>query len=207
MQLRMDAFLLPFALCSCAAYSEGGKFLKQIQGLFLLLIGTAAAIRDLRYRRIPNSLLKTGLLGSLAGTVLSGSGSICFGGPSWKLVLSFLAGAAEPLLLLFILYYFHMIGAGDIKLYCVFGSYLGPVLIFQCIIISILIGGIFSVFQLFRKKNLIKRFRYLSAWVREYMRTGKRKAYITDSFEEGTFSFSIPIVLAYALCLVTAGCR
>ena len=31
----MDAFLLPFALCSCAAYSEGGKFLKQIQGLFL----------------------------------------------------------------------------------------------------------------------------------------------------------------------------
>ena len=195
--------------------------MKTIQSLFLLLIGVIAAGRDLRFRRIPNRLLRAGLAGSLAGTVLRcafcsgrtavtpaggpGGPAPLTGGPEGPaLLVSALLGMTVPPLTLFILFHFHMIGAGDIKLLAVFGSFLGPVPVFRCILISFFIGGFISAFLLFRQKNLGQRFRYFFSYVKDYARTGKRKPYITDIFGEGTFSFSVSIVLAYIVCMASA---
>ena len=45
----------------------------------------------------------------------------------------FLAGVAVPVLLLGILFIFHMIGAGDIKLLCALGGIMGPRTVMYCL--------------------------------------------------------------------------
>ena len=50
----------------------------------------------------------------------------------------FLAGVAVPVLLLGILFIFHMIGAGDIKLLCALGGIMGPRTVMECIVYSLL---------------------------------------------------------------------
>lgn len=53
----------------------------------------------------------------------------------------FLAGVAVPVLLLGILFIFHMIGAGDIKLLCALGGIMGPRTVMECIVYSLLAGA------------------------------------------------------------------
>lgn len=53
-------------------------------------------------------------------------------------------GACTPFLVLGWLFLFRMLGAGDIKLFCVMGSVLGPGTILRCIAYSFLIGAVIS---------------------------------------------------------------
>ena len=82
----------------------------------LLLLSGAALFFDLRTGKIPNILI---LFGLLAACVLR---TAVFGAEG---VLSFLAGAGFPFLILFLLFHLGMMGAGDIKLLMAAGGLLG----------------------------------------------------------------------------------
>ena len=86
---------------------------------------TAAVFQDLRKGIISNVLILFGFLGGAVFQLirLGGSGLILFFG-----------SAVFPVLLFSILYYFRMIGAGDIKLLAALGGFLGISDLFRCLV-------------------------------------------------------------------------
>lgn len=169
--------------------------MRDMQIIFLVFAGFAAVCSDVRERRIPNRWLLAALLVSLAGTAL------CF---RPRQLARALLGAAEPLILFSVLFHFRMIGAGDIKLLAVFGSCLGPVLTLRCIGLSIAFGAVMAAALAVRSRNLAARFRYLFRYAAESAVSGRKRPYVTDRFGEGTFSFSLPVYLAF-LATLAAG--
>ena len=154
------------------------------------LISFAAVLSDLRMKRIPNVLIITGLL--LAGIyqVLK-----------WRMLGSifFFGGVGIPVLLLGGLYYFRMIGAGDVKLFAVLGGFLGVRDILPCMLTAFLAGGILSVVLMLLRKNLKERFLYFGNYVTAVIGSQSWRPYRTAETGNGEFCFSIPVFVS-VLC-------
>ena len=99
------------------------------QCFFLIPIGLFAVFFDLRKGKIPNELIVIGLILGC-----------CFQIRQAKAVglLLFLGGACIPVVLGAGIYYFRMMGAGDMKLWAVVGGFLGPQRAVYCMIASLL---------------------------------------------------------------------
>jgi prepilin peptidase CpaA len=147
---------------------------------------------DLSSGRIPNELILAGL----------GFGTIYqyFSAGLMGLLLC-MGGMVLPLLLLGPLYYFRMIGAGDIKLFCVLGSFLGPVMCFWCIVRAIFAGGVIALALLLYHRNLAGRMFYLIDYVTEYEQTRVWKPYLPGAGRQDRFCFSIPVLFSI-LCYI-----
>ncbi len=52
-----------------------------------------------------------------------------------------IAGIALPFVLLWVFFRFRKMGAGDIKLFCVLGAFMGPGDILKCMLCSFVCGG------------------------------------------------------------------
>lgn len=117
-----------------AAAELVGMLLMDLRSLTLLLLLLAAAICDLRTRRIPNLLTFGGtalaLLYSLAAPQHQGSG------PLWAL-----GGLGLGLGLMLPLYLLRAMGAGDVKLMAMAGAFLGPDGTWQAVIFVFITGG------------------------------------------------------------------
>jgi prepilin peptidase CpaA len=108
----------------------------RIAVLMLLLI--SAAICDTRTHRIPNRLvLWGGLFGVICTTIWPPvhHGTILFP----------LAGLVVGLLLFFPLYLLRAMGAGDVKLLAMVGTFLGPLDTFYAALASTIAGGVLSI--------------------------------------------------------------
>ena len=150
--------------------------------LFVLLM--IASLCDLMWGRIPNVLTAAGLLTGLIGSTMR-----IFGiGPGMAM-----AGAVIPLIFPGCLFLFRMIGAGDVKLLCMTGAFLGPSGIIRCIIWSIYFGGVIAAVCVIRRKCLWQRLAYFQSYVRELLRTGEWKPYLRQGDEAARFCFALPI--------------
>ena len=96
-----------------------------LQRCLVLTVATGAVWMDLRTRRIANEWIITAWIAGLV-TQLIRYGAAGAG--------IFLFGMLFPILALYILFYFHMLGAGDIKLLSAVGGFLGVPAILKCII-------------------------------------------------------------------------
>ena len=99
------------------------------QCFFLIPIGLFAVFFDLRKGKIPNELIVIGLILGC-----------CFQIRQAKAVglLLFLGGVCIPVVLGAGIYYFRMMGAGDMKLWAVVGGFLGPQrggILYDCFVI------------------------------------------------------------------------
>ena len=139
---------------------------------------------DLTRKKIPNRLILAGYLSGLTFYI-----RIC--GIAGLII--FLAGILLPLLLLWTLYYFRMIGAGDIKLLSALGGLLGPTAGFYCILYSFLIGGCISAILIFHRRNLRHRLNYFFAYFREYSTTGTWKPYLDKTEKSSHLYLSVPV--------------
>lgn len=162
-----------------------------IHEMVLILIAVLAAESDLLWRTIPNTLVLGGMLCGMAGSVVSG------GLPGLG---KSLCGMALPFLMLSVLFYFHMIGAGDIKLFMAAGSFAGPSGILQILVNSFLAGGVFSLVILIKRDNFIPRLHYLAGYIvqlrQQSLRFKERPAsYLDGTGEDGRFCFALPIGL------------
>jgi prepilin peptidase CpaA len=160
--------------------------LQELQTIALTGIAVAAVLFDLKSGKIPNGLIFTGLLWGAAYQLITRG---IMGG------ILFLGGAALPVLLLGILYYFRMMGAGDIKLFCVTGGFLGPAACLSCMAAAILIGGVISLAIMLYHRNLGQRLLFFSDYIYHYSKEKQWSSYLEKTSSADRFYFSVPILL------------
>ncbi len=163
-------------------------FIDLVLGVLLFL----AVIFDQRERRIPNVLILAGLiLGVVFNTYTEG-----FTG----LIIS-LKGLAAGLALLFIPFVMRGIGAGDVKLLGMVGTFKGALFAFHTFIYMALWGGLIAVILLIIKGQMGKTLCRL--WESAKLALFKIQN-IQDSVKEVNSGVFFPYALAIALGVVSA---
>lgn len=157
---------------------------------YMIGITVIAVCCDLHRGKIPNPLIITGLAVAFCYQVAAFGMLGC---------IYFLGGAGMPILLLWVLFYFRMLGAGDIKLLAVLGAFLGATESFYCTLAALLCGGAVSFLHVLWRRNLWRRIHCFIDYCREFASTRKWKGYHQGNLEGGTFYFSIPILISVLL--------
>ena len=145
----------------------------------LLCMTMAAMLADLKTGKVPNGLIVAGVAMGVSYQVLS---------EGVAGVLVFAGGLLLPLLLMGGLFYFRMAGAGDIKLLCVTGGFLGPADGFRTLIASILIAGVISVWIMMRQRNFTGRMLYFVEYAQRRAAGAKWESYMAEVPESAKFS-------------------
>ena len=135
----------------------------------LIAVLLAAAVYDVRYRRIPNWI---SVGGTLIGLVLNSF--LYRGAPGLVFALK---GLALGFGVYFVLYMLHAMGAGDVKLMAATGSLVGWQDWFGIFLITAIIGGIMAMMLTLARRRLKTTFWNLGFIVGE-MGHG-RAAYVT----------------------------
>ena len=164
--------------------------MRLIAGWLLSGIVLAAAWDDLRSGRISNQLIVTGLFAGFLCQVVH-----------YKAVgiVLFLGGSLLTLLLLGVLFYFRMLGAGDIKLFCVVGGFLGAMDLLKCMLAAVVFGAVWSSWILWKRHLWTERFGYFMQYTATYAKERHWKSYLDGVGKAGRICFSLPI-LASVLC-------
>lgn len=166
--------------------------MEEFQRTVILLIVLTAAFWDLRKGCIPNRLIYIGLA---AGAAIRAFSLGFFG------IIVFLVGTIFALVLPGGLFYFRMIGAGDVKLLAVLGGFLGIRDYCVFFMTALFFGGIFALGLMISRGNLVNRFQYFTAYLTSFLKTGDWRPYRQKDGKDGEFPFTIPIVLSI-LCYV-----
>lgn len=157
-------------------------------------LALAAVFWDLRKGIIPNFFILAGLLGGAIYQIVRLG--------AWGGVF-FLGGVLFPVIVLAGLFYFRMIGAGDIKLLAALGGFLGGEAIGTCLLLTLLIGGALSLGLMLYRRNLVKRLRYFADYLAAYRRTGEWKPYRKEGEKGGEFPLTVPVFLS--VCCYVGG--
>jgi prepilin peptidase CpaA len=137
--------------------------------VILTILLVAAAIFDIRYRRIPNWLT---LGGVLAGILLN-----WFIGPPEGGVLYSLAGLGGAFAVYLVLYLLRAMGAGDVKLMAAIGAIVGLERWFGIFFITAIVGGLMALLLVLIRGRAKKTF-WNVGFILNEMRFG-RAAYVT----------------------------
>lgn len=121
----------------------------------IVLLSANAALSDIRSWRISNRWLA---FWSMAGLAYE---FIFFCGQN---IAGRLAGAAVPILLLGFLFICRMLGAGDIKLFCSLGVWIGAEDILVCMLFAFAAGAVISIISMESYKNRRERFAFLGKY-------------------------------------------
>lgn len=148
----------------------------------------AAVIFDLKFYRIPNVLCLSMALTGIFFSFLS---------HGWQGVMESLVGMCVPLVLLYLLFYCGMLGAGDVKLFAAMGTFLGARIVYA-IALSFLFNGIAAAILLYRKMRFQVRWNYFKGYVRDCLLSGHLlRDYQAEA--EDKIHFSIGIFLTSLL--------
>jgi prepilin peptidase CpaA len=115
-----------------------GSLSIEVKTLLLLVFLAIAAKLDITSRRIPNQLVLAGLAASF---ILQINFNGFEGFKAWG------AGLLVGFGLLLPLYLLHVMGAGDVKLMAMVGSYIGPFFVLGATLATLLVGGILAIFM------------------------------------------------------------
>lgn len=161
----------------------------------LLLLAT---LNDLYNYKVSNSIILYGFIVAFIGNVLN------YG---MNGIITWFIGGITPIAILFLLYLFHMIGASDIKVFSVIGSFLGVSFVIQSMIIAFIIGAVISLIILIRNQNLLSRVHYFLDYLVVTTQSKKIYPYYIKS-EDGTkntFPFTIAISSSVIICIIKKG--
>ncbi|MDO4616389.1 MAG: prepilin peptidase [Lachnospiraceae bacterium] len=157
---------------------------------WIVAFGFGAMLQDLLRSRISNRYLITGWLAGATAAFLS---------PSPEGILRFMGGALLPIVLLFLLFRFRMIGAGDIKLLSALGGMVGIQASLWLLVSSFLIGGLLAVGILTVNRSWFRRFRFFYRYVQNYRTTGIRIPYRPEKHGGEHLHFAVPVFAALLL--------
>lgn len=110
-----------------------------VTALIFIPLVLSISYMDVRYRRIPNKLVLTILLGGIVVNAYFGA---------WHGLASSFGGAAIAFGIMFLFHLFGTMGAGDVKLFAAIGAVLGSSLVLPTFLIVALTGGILAVFKM-----------------------------------------------------------
>lgn len=155
-----------------------------------LTIAGIAVLMDLIQMQVKNSWILCSLIVGFIDSVYRNG---------WKGILIFLAGAVLPAAVLGGLFYFRMLGAGDVKTFCALGGIMGPACILHCIWYAFLAGAILSAGIMVMCGEVSERLQYLTEYIKNYISTGKRKPYYKAGLKVENIHFTIPIFMSVML--------
>ena len=157
-----------------------------ISATALVVVMTAAALSDLRSRRIPNRLVLAGLAVGLATRAVLG----------WSALAAGLAAAVLALVFGIALFSLGAMGAGDGKLMAVVGAFLGLEQTLAALMAAAVAGGVLSMVLALRRGVFIPvllRTRDLAVWLLTLGRRGERVR--MESAGSVTFPFGVAIAI------------
>ena len=140
------------------------------------------AVFDARSGKIPNRLL---VLFGMAGL----AGSFAVGG-MWRLFEA-LAGAAAMFFLLWLLWRLRLMGAGDVKLFMMLGTYCGWPGVLFTFAGAVAAGSVFAAAHFLRRGDAKERFKALLSYLEELGRGGRPKAYFAEAERGARVSFAV----------------
>lgn len=153
---------------------------------------------DFKYDRIYNGWITLGILLGLSLHI-------------WKNGWHDMSSAITAMLLAFcILYPIYKIGAlggGDVKLFIMVGSFLSIDHLLHVIVVSFIIGAIFSLGKMILEANFVERMKYLSYYLSDVLCSGQWKLYgenPKDDFSKcksNKIHFSLPICFSVMIVL------
>lgn len=167
---------------------RGGVFIAD--EMLLLTIAGVSVVMDFYKMRVKNSWILCSLL---AGAVT------CFWQKGFAGLTRFIPGILMPLAVLGWMFYFRMLGPGDIKVFCALGGIMGPVKILWCIWFSFLCGAGISLAILLCGGGIRQRMAYLAAYLMEYLQTGSHKPYYRRGSTPENIHFTVPIFMSVML--------
>jgi prepilin peptidase CpaA len=136
--------------------------------VLLLIVALAAAVYDVRFRRIPNWISVGGIaLGVLANSLTHGIPGLLYA----------LTGFVLGFGLYFLLYLVHAMGAGDVKLMGAIGALVGWQNWVAIFVIAAILGGIMAMILIMARNRVKKTFWNIGYLLNE-MRRG-RAAYVS----------------------------
>ena len=157
----------------------------------MLLLATLA---DLKSDRIPNGFV---MLGIVIGTLCS----LWYGsGIRYTVISMFLA-----FLLLYPLFKIGVLGAGDVKIFMMIGSFVGVKELLVVLIMSFVIGALCSLIKLLSEHNGRERLYYFLSYISEVVRMRQWKIYgehVAQDYEQyrrNKIHFTIPVLFSVVL--------
>lgn len=122
-----------------------GRFFLELELILLIALVLMAAWFDFAARRIPNWLIGIGFVISLVYQTISGYGT---GFSSWA------AGLGVGFALFFPMYMLRAMGAGDVKLMAMVGSFFGGIAALNAGLLTLVAGGALALLYMLRMKRL-----------------------------------------------------
>jgi prepilin peptidase CpaA len=120
----------------------------------LLIVVLAAAVYDVRYRRIPNWLTGASVLMGLGLNTFLAFDRV----ERWSGLIGSAEGLAAGFCVYFVLYLMRAMGAGDVKLMAAIGSIVGLRDWFGIFFLTAIVGGIMALLLVLARKRLKKTF-------------------------------------------------
>ena len=172
----------------------GGGFigLEYYQSLLLLLL-LLAALADLKTDRIPNGLIVLGMILGLSNS-LRMDRILCNVG---SMLLAFL--------LLYPLFKIGALGAGDVKLFIMIGSFYETGEVLMILAAAFVIAGGLSFVKILAERNGRERMQYLLSYISEIMQTKQWRLYGEDLKQDyqrycrNKIHFTVPVLFSVAL--------
>ncbi len=156
-----------------------------VKYLFLCLYLFLAVLEDFRNRKISNWQILFGLgIGFLFLLKEGGRENVADG----------LIGMCLPFVLLFLLYAFRTLGAGDVKLFMVAGLFLGKSGVLKGMCWAFLFGGILALCKMIKTKGVKTRFQYLGNYVKYMFKTRSMEVYVKGAWKQD-------MVIHFSLCI------
>ena len=165
------------------------------------MILIAAVYTDYRQNRIPNWIIIFGLIsGCFISYVYGGIGMLLEG----------LLAMVLPIVLLYPVFVIGGMGAGDLKLFAVVGSYLGIKGITISFISAFIVGATISLVKMICFHNFKERIYYFFSYLADLFLKGKWQLYETQTgqnlnesleFPKHKIHFALPIFLGVAIYL------
>lgn len=153
-----------------------------------------AALADLKTDRIPNGYILFGIILGLSGSLLADK-------DLWKSFGSMLAA----FLFLYPIYKIGALGAGDVKLLIMVGSFYAMREFMVILAGAFVIGAVFSLIKLLAEHNGRERMLYLFSYLSEIMQTRQWKLYGENLVQDyqmycrNKIHFAVPVLLSVVL--------
>lgn len=160
--------------------------------VFLLCLLTGASWQDLRYGRVSNFWILSGIIVFFAFRLM-----VFIRGPS-EVEGNFLADSIGfifrfmiVIVIFSVLFLFHMMGAGDIKVMALMSGYLGLSEGFRIIFYGLAASAVWSLLFMIHKKILIQRIQYFIMFMHRFFVTGEISVYYEKSTDNGKAGFAL----------------
>ena len=151
---------------------------------------------DFKYDRIYNGWITLGILLGLSLRIWENG---------WHDMGSAVAAMLFAFGILYPIYKIGALGAGDVKLFIMTGSFLTVNRSLRVIIVSFIIGAVFSLGKMISEENFMERMKYLTSYLVDVIRSGQWKLYgenLKDDFKKyksNKIHFALPICFSVML--------